>query len=170
MSKFEGTWTNEINFRPPSRAQRSYSWWQIVCCIPGKIFGMYIFGCCFNISYLQNVFFVKEVRLVYLGGLQSIFFCQFFQLWSNLDLHQSFNHTNSNSEIFEKLNGNNFEVPLKCTFCKNELFLVDQKCLTVPAHYCNVYFEYFVIHFATSIPNVLTAKKLMKKNQTYCII
>ena len=28
----------------------------------------------------------------------------------------------------------------------------------------------FVIHFATSIPNVPTAKKLMKKNQTYCII
>ena len=40
----------------------------------------------------------------------------------------------------------------------------------VPTHAYNVYFEYFVIHFAISIPNVQTAKNLMKKNQTYCII
>ena len=99
---------------------------------------LYIFGCCLNISYLQNVYSV---------GSNQYFFASFFSFFNFDQIWICINHSIIQIQIqknFENLNCINFKFPQ--------------------------YFEYFLIHFATSIPNVPTAEKLMKKNQTYCII
>ena len=93
-------------------------------------------------SVIGKHFFAKEVTFMYLDGLQSIHFCHFLQFFK-------FDHI---------------------WICYNEsiqIFSLNLNCINFKL---SQYFECFVIHFATSIPNVPTAKKLMKKNQTYCII